>query len=527
MRDTKAQGGLRRVVVLTAIAAGTVIGAGSLTGCRVDEKDVERWGTTQQGPVKLVAVVSHDKYDIELRQRAALELATMKPRGGRRIGISGLVDALGALPAAEREHILEGLVPKLLEGMKTPLTQTPDQRTIDTSIPYKDTAFALLSYETTPLITDEAQRKQLTEALIEWTTSHFDVRLTAPGQTYSMEQVMRFIGADAVKPLPALITGEDSKYDRLASLIAELGDGPTKEEAAKRLVDMAKSVASKEWFEKTKPEIDKANKASKLEVTPAQLEAQVTQFQDESLTRVFGAIRKIDARAAVEFCLSFAADGSQSERRRLAAVAALEKRLDGNEPRDVERILALATADSTPDPVRDLAFARIAELPREKVVDRLYSLFGSRQWKLRAVSAQTVLKMSKPAHIAEFMAKLPGGASAGFAVSEPLVYGRALADMAPADGKTARDEVLPFLERGSTAARLTALGYFYVAGTANDLSVVTPLASDRTPTPRVDDEDAKWHCDVQKSPDTRETVAVSTIGDFVRLCVEPQMKTRT
>jgi len=517
---------MRRALVLTAIAAVTTIGVGSLSGCRVDESDVERWGTTLQGPNKLVAVVTHDKYELELRQRAALELATMKPRGGRRVGIGALVNALASLPVEERDHILAGLVPKLLEGMKTAPTQT-DKRVTDASIPYKDTAFALLSYEKTPLITDEAQRKQVIQALIEWATSHFDVRLSAPGQTYSMEQVMRFIGPEAVKPLPALITGEDSKYERIASLVAELGDGPTKEEAAKKLVDMAKYVASKEWVDKTKPQIEAANKASNLEVKPAQLEAQVTQYQDESLTRIFGALRKIDARNAVEFCLSYAANPANSEKRRLAAVAALEGRLDQNNPKDVERILALATANDTPDAVRDLAFARVGEMPREKVVGELYALFTAKNWKLRAVSAQTVLKMSTPAHIAEFMAKLPGGASPGFAVSEPLFYGQALAQMAPANGKTARDELLPFLKSGSTAARLTALGYFYVAGTAKDLDVVSVLASDKTPTPKVDDDDAKWQCDVQKAPDSVETVTVSTIGDFVRLCVEPQMKTRT
>lgn len=517
---------MRRAVVLSAIVAATAIGVGSLSGCRVDERDVERWGTTLQGPKKLVAVVTHDKYDVELRQRAALELATMRPRGGRRIGIDALANALAALPVEEREHILAGLLPKLLEGMKAAPTQK-DQRLIDESIPYKDTVFALLSYDKTALVVDQAQRQQLTQALVDWATSHFDERLSAPGQTYSMEQVMRFIGPDAVKPLPALITGEDSKYERIASLVAELGDGPTKEEAAKKLVDITKHVASKEWFDKTKPQIAEANKASNLEVTPAQLDAQVTQYQDESLTRLFGALRKIDARTAVEFCLGFAANPSNSEKRRLAAVAALEGRLDRNNPKDVERILALATANDTPDAVRDLAFARVGEMPREKVIGELYALFGSRNWKLRAVSAQTVLKMSTPAHIAEFMAKLPGGASPGFAVSEPIFYGQALAQMAPADGKTARDELLPFLKSGSTAARLTALGYFYVAGTTKDLDVVAPLAADKTPTPKVDDEDAKWHCDVQKAPDSVETVAVSTIGDFVRLCVEPQMKTRT
>lgn len=524
MRDATAH--RRRIVLVTTLALGTTLGA-TLLGCRVNEAEIQSWGTKQQGPNRLVAVVTHDKYELDLRRRAALELIQMKPRGGRRVGISRLVDALGALPPEERKPIVDGLVPLLVEEMKRAPSAEPGQPKVDSSIPYKDAAFALLTFEKAPLVSEEGQQKLLKQALVDWSVADFDHRLAAPGQMYSMEQVMRAIGAPAATPLPSLITGEDSKYDRIASLVAELGDDATKEAAASKLVALAKHVASQAWFDKTKPEVEKANQASKIEVTPAQLTAQVTQFQDESLTRVFGAIKKVAARPAVDFCLSFAADKSQSEKRRLAAVAALEGRLDRNNPKDVERILALASAEDTPDAVRDLAFARVGEMPREQVVGKLYDLFGAKQWKVRAVSAQTVLKMSSPTQIAEFMAKLPSGAANGFAVSEPIYYGQALAHMQAKDGKTARDALVPFLQSGGTAARLTALGYFYVAGTPADLPLLAPLASDRTPTPKVDDADAKWHCDVQKSPDSSETVTVSTIGEFVRLCVEPQMKTRS
>lgn len=528
MRDTKVQRRFGHVVVVTTIAIGTALGAGGTLGCRVNETDVQRWGTTQHGPDKLVAVITHDKYEVELRGRAALELIQMRPRQGRRIGIPRLTEALGSLSTTERRQIVEGLLPILLEEMKRKPSSEPNQPAqLDPSVPYKDAAFALLTDDRATLIADESARKLVTQALVDWSVTDFDRRLIAPGQTYSMEQVMRALGAPAVAPLPNLIDGEDSKFDRIASLIAELGDQKAKDDAAEKLVALATSVGSKAWFDKTKPQIEAANKASDIKVTEAQLTAQVTQYQDESLTRVFGALKKIQARAATDFCLGFAADSSQSESRRLAAVAALEGRLDRNQPKDVERILALATASDTPDSVRDLAFARVGEMPREQVVDKLYGLFGTSPWRVRAVSAQTVLKMSNPTHIGEFMAKLPQGSASGFAISEPLYYGQALADMQPREGKTAREALLPFLDSGNTAAKLTALGYFYVAGTANDIPLVSKLSADRTPTPKVDDDDAKWHCDVQKSPEESETVSVSTIGEFVRLCVEPQMKTRT
>ena len=62
------------------------------TACRVAESDVKRWETTQHGPCKLVAVITHDKYSWELRSEAALSLIRMPPRGGVRQGIGFLVE---------------------------------------------------------------------------------------------------------------------------------------------------------------------------------------------------------------------------------------------------------------------------------------------------------------------------------------------------------------------------------------------------------------------------------------------------
>ena len=81
---------------LTALAIAMMTAASS-SGCRVDQDDIQRWEKTERGPDKLVAVIAHDKYDPTLRVEAALALVRMKPRGGKRIVLPIMVDAIAQL----------------------------------------------------------------------------------------------------------------------------------------------------------------------------------------------------------------------------------------------------------------------------------------------------------------------------------------------------------------------------------------------------------------------------------------------
>ena len=94
MGVTNRRAGASLVAILgAAVTFGTLAGVGAtVSGCRVAETDVKRWESTQRGPFKLVAVVTHDKYSWELRTDAALSLIRMPPRGGVRQGIQFLVD---------------------------------------------------------------------------------------------------------------------------------------------------------------------------------------------------------------------------------------------------------------------------------------------------------------------------------------------------------------------------------------------------------------------------------------------------
>jgi hypothetical protein len=519
---------LTNVVKLLAFGLGGVIASGALTACRVSENDVKRWGSTEHGPDKLVAVLTHDKYDWPLRVASALELLEMKPRGGRRIGIPRMVDSLATMTPDERKTVIEKMVPTIVAQMKQPVPAAPAGQPAppDASYAYKDAAIAMLTYDKTVLVSDDAMRKQLTDALIDWSQHDFDHRLTNSSQMFGMEQMMRAIGAPAVKPLPALITLDSANYDRIASLVAELGDQPTKEATASKLVELAKFTGSQVWIDKQKPGVEEANKASKINATPAQVQLQLAQYQEEALNKVFASIKKIGTRPAVDYCLSVATDKAQPEKRRQAALAALEGRLDRNNPGDVDKVLALAGADDTPDSVRDLAFQRVGEMPRDVVVGRLYPMFTAKKWKSRWVAASTVLRMSSTDQLGEFMSKLPPGPAAGFAISEPLTYGGLIEKMS-VKGPKPRDAVMPFLREGSLAARLTALGYFYSVGKAGDLGIVSAFENEKTAIPKTDDPEAKWQCEVPK-PDGKETEMkdIKDVGEFVKLCVLPAMKGR-
>ncbi len=507
-----------------------------VAGCRVNEEDIHRWETTAHGPEKLTAVLTHDKYDVAIRVEAAMSLVRMKPRGGHNVGLSctksdstvcGLIDGLSSVSPEQRQVLTAALVPLLVAELQKPppVAQAGQPSPPDGSYPYKDAAYAMLTAEHTPLVTDETVAKSLKVALISWAMADFEHRLDNRTQAYGMEQLLRFLGADSVAGLPKLMTRESRRLDPMASMVAELGDNNTKEAASKALVAVASFVISDEWIKVKTPELEAANAASKLKPTEAQFKAQLQQYQDEELFRIFGSMKKVGGRAAVDFALSFAADKNQSEKRRQAALAAIEGRLDRNSDSDVKRLFDVASSDA-PDGVLDQAFRRVGELPREKVVDKLYELFKSDKWRVRRAAAGTVLRMSTLKQLDEFISKLPDGK--GFAMPEALTYGALFGDMKEGNP---REALAKHLSHGSGVARTTAIAYYFTFGSKADMGVMQPLEGDTTRAPTCDtDPDCTWSCVVPKAgatkPEDVENKNVETVGDFVRYCVEPAMAAR-
>jgi hypothetical protein len=505
------------------------LSAAAMAGCRVSQDDVHRWEGTQQGPDKLVAVLLHDKYDLPLRVEAAMSLVRMKPRAGRRIGITKMVETLEHVTPEARQAIVAGLLPELIAELQKPppVAQAGQATPPDGSYPYKDTAYALLNAKDPPIVTDPALKASLKSALIQWALADFEHRLNNRTQTYGMEQLLRLVdesSGQAVAGLPALMTRDARNLDPMASLVAELGDAKTKLAASTALTDIAKFVNSDAWLKLKTPDLQASNAASKLEPTEKQFQAQLLQFQEEELMRVFGTLKKIGGRPVVDYLLGFAATKEFSEKRRQAAVAALEGRLDRNNPQDIQRIFDLAKSPDTPDVVLDQAFRRIGEMPREQVATKLYELFSTDKWKLRRQAASTLLKMSTVGNIDEFISKIDT-ITKGFAMSEALVYGAYLGDL---KGGSVAEGLKKHLTSGGPAARTSAIGYYYTFGTPTDLPVMQSLENDTAKAPVCEtDPDCKWSCEIAKAGSKeREAKDITTIGDFVKYCVEPAMRER-
>jgi len=514
---------IRRNLQRLTLAACLVAGA----GCRTDTEDVHRWANTQQGPRKLMAVMTHEKYQPELRIEAAMTLVRMKPRAGRRVGIDELIAGFADLPAARRSVIVSGMVPILVQEIKKPPPAEPVGNAVrepDTTFPYKDAAFALLTNEGEEFVSDKAQRQALESALSDWVLADFSARMDDSSQAYGMGQLLAELGAEGVRRLPQLIVPEAKKIGNIAGFIADFGDAQTKLLASERLAKVAQEVDSRAWLERKAPSLKEANAASGQKVEGARFEAQLALYQEEELMRVLASLKQVGQPPALSYLLSLARDKSRNEKRREAALAAMEGHVDRKDTALVDGLLELASAEDTPDPVRDQALRRVGELPRKQVIGALYGLFAQRNWKIRWVAAELVLKTSESQHLAEFMTKL--GSVRNMAITEPIRYGKLIANvqgMPPA-----RDVIKGYLAaQYSAPVRLTALGYYLDQGTRDQLNLVEPFHADATRVPECvkDAEGCEWQCEIAAAGE-QVVKPVKTIGDFVEFCVKPAMQAR-
>jgi hypothetical protein len=512
-------------------------GVGATAGCAVSDSDVHRWETTENGPEKLYAIVTHDKYAWPLREEAALSLIRMRPRNGKRVGLEELVigydtpqgrvqGALAVLGEDARRRIVDDISPKLVEQMQQPPPARAEGTvaTPDPSVPYKDAAFALLSHEP-PLANDEKTKADLTAALAQWVQTDFEDRIDNSSQQFGVEQIMRFIGAPSVKSLPSAITEQGSKVDRACALVADIGDEDTKKRASEALVALGKRIDSPQWVDKQRPLVVEANKKQKVDATPQQVNDQLKQYQETELERVFTNMKRVGGRPAVEFCVAYAHDKSKSEKMRTDALAALENRVDKNVPSDVNFIFDIVKDDTNPDKVRAVAMARLGELPKEMILPKLYSLFD-KKWQVRLDAARMILKTITTREVPEFMHRLPPNDRTKMSLSEPITYGAMILAIEPAGGPKPRDVLNSFLQSGDLGAKLTAAGSYYTAK-RSEAGALAALEEDRTAVPKCDpDDQCGWQCDAPKTPNgqEKETKTVSTVGDFVRWCIEPSLQ---
>lgn len=524
--------GLRSSRLLTALLlTGAFVAGAGVVGCRTTESDVHRWGETQNGPKRLEAVITHDKYSDALRTEAALTLVRMKPRSGRRIGLEGsddpeqrgLLAVLSGMPKETRTKLIGAMSPAIEAGMKSPPADRATRR-VDQSYPYKDAAFAVLTHDKGSLISNEDVRKRLQDGIAEWVATDFAGRMEEPSQVYSMDQVLRYLGARGVTRLPELMKQDTPKLDRMCEFVAEFGDIPTRLAASEKLVAIAGYVSSARWLAEREPVLKKANQESKLTPTAAQFKSQLDSYQEEELVRLFSSMKKVGGKPVVSFLINFALDPANSDKRRLSAIAALEGNIERNDTKLVDSLFTLASAETTPDTVRDLVLRRLGEFPRKTVITRLYGLFAHENWKVRFGPADLALRVTESQDVPEFMKKL--GAIKSMAMAEPLAYGGTLNEVKGAEKPDALAAKFITPEHPAPV-RLTAFGWYFRYGPATSLATVKRYQEDKMKVVGCakDAKDCEWKCEIAAG-DKNEAKDITTVGEFVRYCVIPEMEKR-
>jgi hypothetical protein len=523
-------------VSATALGLCALAAAGATAGCAVSESDAHRWETTENGPGKLYAIVTHDKYSYPLREEAALSLVRIRPRNGKRVGLEYLVmgydtsmgrvqGALAVLGEDVRRRIVDGIAPKLIAEMQAVPAKPAEGAAVppDPSVPYKDAAFALLSHEP-PLASNESTKASLIAALAQWVQTDFEARIDNTTQQFGVEQIMRFIGATSVKTLPGVITESSTKVDRACALVADIGDDDTKKRASDALVTLGKHLDSADWVEKQRPLVLQANKQQNITTTPQGVNDQLKNYQEQELEKVFTDMKRVGGRPSIEYCLAYAHDKTKSEKMRADAFAALENRIDKNLPNDVNLVFDILKDDTNPDKVRGGAMARLGELPKEMIIPKLYTLFD-KKWQVRVDAAKLVLKTMGTKDVPDFMRHLPSDAKTKMGLGEPITYGTIIMGMDPQGGPKPRDVLNGFLQSSSLGAKLTAAGSYYTLK-KSEASALTGLEADKAPLPKCAPEDqCGWTCDVPKAPGSqdKETKIPTTVGEFVRWCIEPSL----
>lgn len=539
-------------LVTTAVGAtlaGCVLAGAAVSGCAVQEGDLARWESTLGGPRRLSAVVLFDKYPLDIRVKAAMSLVQMKPRKGKHVGIDRLVKGTlvcdpeflkeeepcmkQELNPERRADIIAEMVPLLIAelGKEPPKPTQGGQPAPDPSFKFKDAAYLMLTYEGTQVIADQKLRSQLEEALTAWAMADFERRLNDSTQAFGMEQLLRHIGPASVRQLPEKMERNSRELAQMADLIAKIGSTETKEAASAQLVKIAEFVASEDWKTENAAKLKEANRKAGYDLPEKVFNEQLVNYQTESLTRVFGSMKKIGGQAVVEYALKLGADNTVPKgldeegfvKRRALALASISGHVDRKNKKHVDSLFAIASDPKVPGEVVDQAFARIRELPREAVIGDLYKFFDDPNWQRRRLAGVTILKISDAKHIGEFLTKLKEKPAKNFNPNEAITYGAYLADLKEGDPLKA---LQPHMSSGDAKVRITALSYWRAVGDKSQLGQIKAFEGDKQKAPRCEEKEDEafeclWDCVVGK-----ETKKVTTVGEYVTFCMKPAMEAR-
>lgn len=468
---------MNRITQIHRIALFVLLGLTAI-GCKVTAEDVEYWRGTVKGPGKIVAVMTSDKYPIELRTRAALALVEMEPRQ-EVDGIKQLQHTLGQLDGEIRGQIIAGLATGLSELMKAD--------DADASGAEGPSALQVRAKDAAYLLVNQAQgdnRNRLADAVVAWFAVDFNGRSLAGN--YSAEQVIRSLGSRAAQQLVEALSAEmpQTALVKLAELIAAAGDDKTREAAGKRLVAIEKEMEGSEFMTWLKAKVADSMKAQD---ESAKLDdkriAKIAEINRENFINggALPAMKHLASEKDVAARLIEIAELNSTTptmvERRTKALQALEGHA---KPEHQDALLKLALSSSSPTSVRDYAFDRIGDIRSKDAIPPMWPLVqdGSQEGqRLRWRAGELVLAIGGAEVLGEFFAKLPE--SDNFLPEELEGYATRMSQMTPPPTRTLTAQ----LSSPNWWNRVIALRYLERKGEARDVRKIRRLSSDKSAIP--------------------------------------------
>jgi hypothetical protein len=460
-------------------------------GCKVNSDDIDYWRRTVKGPRKIVAVMLSDHYDLELRTRAATALVEME-----RNDVEGLALLQRALEELQRQNpelpgqIVSGMTPRLLELMnEAPAGHNEAQGPPPMQVRAKDAAYLLLAHA------EGETHAALVNGVVDWYVHDFVGRSLAGN--YSVEQIVRSVGAPAASRLVNALNSRmpQQAMVKIAELIAQLGDAPTKTRAGARLVEIEREIESAEFLEWLKGQLRTQMTADGSTVDEARLNVAVNLNRENWITDgILPAMKHLASEATVaarlmEIAMAVPPEGTDpafvgelNGRRRKALQA-----LDGNVGEAQLTALLDIALNVTPNNdigVRDDAFDRVGDIRNVAALPRLWPLIATvdnddTAKRLRWRAGELILLIGGTSVVSEFLTRLPTApADIEYEPEELEGYAQRISQMSepPTDLLTRQ------LTTGPWWNRVIALRFIERRGTEADTSVLEGRASDRTPT---------------------------------------------
>ncbi|MFT3927877.1 MAG: hypothetical protein QM778_35445 [Myxococcales bacterium] len=435
------------------VLVATAVCFGSVSGCSLDERDLQAFQTTATGPEKLRAILLDGTRPARLRADAALNLLDLErpDLNGREV----LFDDLKRLSSHARNQI----VPTFQAGLATRMLTSRYREPSDRALRAKDAGVELL-----PLL-GESERNQLGAELLGWMVEDLDAR--ADRGVYSLEAVAARMGLHAAPVLVKALSAEQTprNLERLVQIIDARADGPTRAAAAVRLVQVEGDYRSLRQRRVIEEQLRREGAfASNTESTlvEAQIDARRKDALQKRLLPALG--RFADQPAASARLLAIAEQPSYDLEERTLAFALLEGHVD---ERQIPALLKLALDDKTPVSVRELAIARAGESRSRDLLPSLLILTSDHLHAgLRQKAAELLLEIGGPQSLQAFFRALPRQWNMNFAKSEIDAYSERV-NRYPSDLSL----LLLLGEKVHSVFwwnRVIALRYFAARGTAED-----------------------------------------------------------